>query len=291
MTKILNIRVGVFATLILSVLISCSQTLFTSNKDYQKFDLRIIDSKKDSVLFKPYSDSWRVLKRLDGSKNYEGTKYPRTVSPEGYDNYKSKFKNNTSNLWTILHPHIMNGSVTVYSGFNPKDPYMKDHGRLHYPITPKDSDEQSFFSDSIYKESLSNYLGQFGPRPDVPFSNMYGQDSVGTDGNKVYPPRGYYWYTDKDITRYYLREAVLLKKNGEVKKRIIESIAPVKDMSRRDKNPDYKELFWLDFDELKPILDTTYYLDHDGNVESYLDYFEKRKFKTDSLIEDGKSIQ
>lgn len=37
-----------------------------------------------------------------------------------------------------------------------------------------------------------------GPRPDVPFSNQYGDDSIGPDGNFVYPPVDTLWITDKE---------------------------------------------------------------------------------------------
>ncbi|MCH2232244.1 MAG: hypothetical protein MK105_18055 [Crocinitomicaceae bacterium] len=74
------------------------------------------------------------------------------------------------------------------------------------------------------------------------------------------------------------------------KKRVIKAIAPV--VYDRNFNTGAivgdQVLFWMNFEELKPILEENFFIDQtSGKVISYLDYFSKRMFKSTVIKEEN----
>ena len=85
-----------------------------------------------------------------------------------------------------------------------------------------------------------------------------------------------------DIVKYKIKESWQINKNGEVMDKTITSIAPI--VYHKDFGGNIigeRELLWVDFKELKPIL-KSYYLLLDRykreRVISYLEFFNQREF-------------
>jgi len=232
---------------------------------------------KDSVLFKPYSKAWKEMwQMIDPNISFYGT------PAMNYEKYKFSFENRKDNLFTILHPMIIDGSIQLYCPYDPVSFGFntKDDGEMRYPLKGKD---ETFLTSETLRDELSYYLGMFGPQSDIPMTDEYGEpmfklDSTTGDQMYVYPPRDYMWHEDKDIVKYKLRVNVFYDKNGIEKKRIIKSIAPVVNQidGMTGEKTGEKELFWLDFEELNPILKKAYYFDETGKPVSYLKHIEQK---------------
>lgn len=262
------------------LLILCLSVLFVStslqtkqsknSRSYEKTIFLEIDINNDSALFKPYSKAW-----LEPWSTYNPTLLCIESGVMNEEDYLSAFKGHKDNLWTILHPKIIEGSITPYSPFDPRSFYVKDQGDLRYPIEGTEQNE-NFINSQKFRNKICYYLGNFGRDSDIPLVNIYGEDSIDSYGNFVYPPRDYYWYTDKEIIKYKVRIKVIIKKNGDEKMRVVEAIAPiVNEYDQFEQLIGEKELLWLDYKELKPYLKEGYFFDESGKPVTYRKYFER----------------
>tara|TARA_B110000285_G_scaffold124274_1_gene140258 strand:+ start:196 stop:1062 length:867 start_codon:yes stop_codon:yes gene_type:complete len=254
-----------------------------SKRLFEKTIFVEVSFNEDSVLFKPLSKAWSGhWNILSADISFQGSSLMNS------DKYKRSFKDRTDNLWTVLHPMIINGTIQSYCPYNPETYGLGlwDDGELKYPLMDQEKNE-SFLTSEKARENLCFLLGRLGPQSDIPLVNQYGEDSVTvlSDGTAYYlyaAPR-YYWYKDRDIVKYKLRVSILFNKNGIEKKRVIKSIAPV--VYEIEENADgstsitgTRELLWLDFKELKPILKKAYYFDEDMKSVSYLNYFQQKAY-------------
>lgn len=264
-----------FTLISLAILFSTSSLILSQKKTSRSFEKSIvleIACNTDSSLFAPYSNAWLE------SWIYSGT----VVESSGTilldkDKYLAAFTKRNENLWTLLHPQIIQGKLTIYSPFDPGSITAFDNGALRYPIKG-DGPNDNFFNASVMRDKLCYYLGRFGPEPFFPILNMNGEDSVLTfpDGSIsfVYPPRDYLWYHDKEIVKYKVRIRVYVNKQGKETKRNIQSIAPVAAEQENGEINNGRELFWLDYNEVKPLLKTGYFFDKQGKPVTYLKYIE-----------------
>ena len=259
-----------FAVLFIATTAAINPTESTSS--YEKVVIVELDIDQDSVLFKPNSKAWSEQWTYNADVTLDGSELMN------YDKYKFSFKDRKDNLWTILHPMIIDGTIQSYL---PSDPDAfgfgpKDDGELRFPILDKAAQE-TFVNSAEIREIYAFALGSFGPMSDFPLSTEFGEDSIiiSEDGmvNYVYAPREYWWHTDEDIIQYKVRVRILLNKKGIEKKRIIESICPVV----HQRNEAYeivgeKELLWFDFKELEPVLKEAYFFQENWKPKSYLTY-------------------
>lgn len=273
----------IYAVLVVSflgIIFSFSDRKIKGAKLFVKSSWSEISAKEDSILFLPYSGAWMGI-----------WTYSDVIDGFDHNAYKSSFENKNHNLWTIIHPKIIDGSLKVYSPYDPDNFSYFDFGGLNFPLVNAGSDS-SFYNSKNTRNLLAYYLGEFGEESYVPLTNMWGEDSLDNNGFNVYPPRPFTWYSETYIIKYKIREDLFLDKNGDVKRREIKSIAPVVyAIDNMGQIKGEKEIFWLDFKELKPILKEKFYLDNDGKPVSFLDYFEKRKFKAKLIKEEDKVIE
>lgn len=244
-----------------------------SSRLFEKIVFVEVSVDEDSAVFKPLSKAWGLHWRISSDLTYNGSALMNS------DKYKLSFNERTENLWTVLHPMIIDGSLHSYY---PYDPALYGLGswdgyELNYPVVGED-ERGSFLTSESTRENLCFLLGRFGPQSDMPLSTLQGEDSVLVlaDGSEVfvYPAPDFLWYTDKDIVKYKLRVSVLLNKNGKEKKRVIQSIAPIINrLSETGEVEGEQPLVWLDFEELEPVLKKAYYFDEDLKSVSYLNYF------------------
>ncbi len=225
-----------------------------------------LDSSSSPFIFSPYSDAWSSMGFLMGN-----------------DDYNLNFKNRYENLWTIIHPNIMNGSVNLYYTYNPMSWSQFDNGELKYPILHETG--KSFFNDSVYAENLKGELGYTFIDPNMsPLVTQEGEDSVviGADGSyyTVYPAPEYYWFVDSDVVKYKLRVDVEYNKKGKEIRRTIVSIAPVvkfyENNDRFGVEYTFRDLCWIKYDELKVILKDIYFFNANGKPELFLEYIDNR---------------
>lgn len=252
-----------------------SSTLETSESKrfYEKTVFVELDFKKDSVLFLPYSKAWNTNWNLSSDLLSGGS------SLMNYDKYKSAFENRMDNLWTVLHPMIIENTVTSYYPYDPESYGLSgvfDEGEMRYPITNQEENETFLTSEKV-RDGLSYLLGRYGPEQDFPLLDDYGDALIIilADGTEAfaYPPRDYQWYKDSDIVKYKLRVSILVNKKGKEIKRIIRSISPVTYIIDDEYEIEgEKDMIWLDFEELKPHLKEVYYLDGNDKPIFYLDH-------------------
>jgi len=269
MRKIQYSFIGLFMVLFIT---SAALKTYESKRLFEKIVFIEVSSNEDSILFKPFSKAWDENWDKSSEISVNGS------SLMNYNKYKFSFKDRTENLWTILHPNIIDGTIKTYYPYDPETFGLghSDKGKLRYPIIDQDKNE-TFLTSERLRENLCNLLGRFGPMPDYPFVNYYGGDSIKIldDGSivNVYPYPDFYWHEDKDIVKYKLRVSILLNKKGIEKKRVIKSICPVvNQISETGEVIDEKEIIWLNFEEIEPILKEAYYFDEDWKPVSYLNY-------------------
>lgn len=232
------------------------------------------DAKKDSSLFVPLSKAWL------GSWNYLQADLSVMGSPiMNIDSYKATFKDAKQNMWTLLHPNILSGVLTMYYPYDPNSFQVRDEGELRYSIKGVNANKKYFSSQEV-RDEMTYYLGRFGPSSDTPLANSFGEDSIIMlpDGtfSYVYPPRDFLWYKDKDIVKYKVRVNILVDKNGVEKKRVIESIAPMVAIYDEGELIGERELFWLNYNQLKPLLKKGYYFRGDGKPVTFLKHIEDK---------------
>ena len=268
-----------FLFVALTALLILTTAAITSNESpslYEKTVIIELDAQQDSAIFTPYSKAWNERWEIDADLKVEGS------SLMNYDKYTFSFKERTDNLFTILHPMIINGTIQSYYPFDPESygSGPKDDGELRFPTLDMASKETFVNSEEI-RESFSYFLGKYGPMSDIPLYTEFGEDSIiiSEDGtiNNVYAPRDFYWHTDESIVKYKLRVKVFLNKKGIEKKRIVEAICPVV----HQRNEAYEivgeeELLWLKFEDIAPTLKKAYFIQENWKPQSYLNYIQEK---------------
>ena len=193
-------------------------------------------------------------------------------------------------LWTIIRHHIITGDITVYA---PKDPDWVDWADgdlLKYPITPATRGMGpigTWMTDTIYKGFLKEgYLGQTDiskPLEAVASVEFPDEDSI-VDGNVLYYPREFIWYTSKDIVQYKVKEDWFFDKERSVMDVRIIAICPV--VYDYDASTGtiigFKELFWVYFPECRYVFQNFFVqsANNDAQRMSYDDLFWKRMFQS-----------
>ena len=185
-------------------------------------------------------------------------------------------------LWTVIKTHVLNGDLTVYSPYNPMDFNIKDGDSFKYPILPPPG--RNYYNDSIFRDQLFYYLGTLGPESDIALVDQYGEDSVGLDGNYVYPPRDTNWVMSKDIVQYRVKEDWFFDKERSVLDVRILGLCPVtyeKDDATGSISG-MKELFWLYFPQCRFVFNNYFVFNthNDAQWFSFDDLFWKRQFSS-----------
>jgi gliding motility associated protien GldN len=131
----------------------------------------------------------------------------------------------------------------------------------------------------------------------IPLTGADGQDSIGLDGNTVYPPRDTLWIDGDDVVAYDLKEDWFFDKERSVLDVRIIGIAPVvnwttgrekvvtyniESNSWSDKVGEVAPLYWLYFPQLRPLLAKYYVYNEDNDAQwmSFDDFFWKRRFSS-----------
>lgn len=273
----------IFALLV-TILFSVSSLKFQSEESKVAFEKTFfieINTKNDSALFVPYSKAWSASWRY-----LEEDLFADGAEMMNAEKYMLAFDQRNENLYTLLHPKVITGQLTLYS---PYDPAMLglsgfDDGELLYPVKGK-TESDNFLNSQELRNEMCYYLGQFGPASEVPLidddpnSPNFGEYLTKTlpDGTVayVYPAPDYWWFKDSDITKYKLRVKVIVNKKGKEKKRIIKSIAPMTNEIDNGQIVGERELFWLDFNELTPYLEEGYFFNENGKPITYLEHIEE----------------
>ncbi len=271
-----NITILILGFITVLTITSASPNKQEAKKAFEKIVFLELTVDQDSMLFKPYSKAWKELWQFDSDVFVSGS------HAMNYEKYKSSFKDRKDNLWTILHPLVIDGDVQLYYPYDPRSYGMGawDDGELHYPVMDKERTETFLTSEEVRSE-LSYALGVYGPLPDVPLVDEYGENVVVTfpDGTQSYKyaDPDYIWYKDKDIVKYKLRVRIEVNKKGKEKKRVIEAFCPMVNQTNEvGEVVGDRDLLWFDAKELKPILKEAYYLDKDWKPVSYWDYFQQK---------------
>lgn len=247
-----------------------------SKATFEKIYFVEIDIKTDSSLFIPYSKAWSDSWRYVDADLYCGGSEAMNAA-----NYQFAFNGRTENLFTLIHPKLINGELTIYSPYDPQMMGLSgfDDGELRYPVKGSNPVD-NFLNSQELRDELCYYFGQFGSQSSMPLLNQYGEDStlVMPDGtvSYVYPPRDYIWYRDSDIIKYRVRINVIVDKNGKEKKRTIESFAPVTYELDEGQIIGERELFWVDYNEAKMLLADGYFFGANGKPVTYLKYIEEK---------------
>lgn len=204
-------------------------------------------------------------------------------------------KNSTRwSLWTIIRMHIMNGDLTMFSPYNPALMGFSgwDGDQLKYPIKPQAG--ENFFTDSVFREQASYYLGEVGPQSTTPCviedpsDPRFGEIKTRIDENGVevicYPPPDTTWYTSADIVQYRIKEDWFFDKERSVMDRRIIAIAPVrytKEMVNGQMQiTGMEEMFWLYFPHCRYVFNNYFAYNSKNNAQwmSFDDLFWKRMF-------------
>lgn len=192
-------------------------------------------------------------------------------------------------LWTIIRCNVLAGNIKAFSPYNVNNLFGKyDGDQLKYPIE-SGFPGGNFYTDSLYRESLTSYFGRLGEQSDIPLTDEFGEPRVITlaNGDKTfeYEPRDTIWYTSKDIVQYRIKEDWIFDKNRSAIDRRIIAIAPVVLEKGVDANGNeiivgVKELFWLYFPHMRYILNNynVYNERNDSQWMSFDDLFWKRRF-------------
>jgi len=203
-------------------------------------------------------------------------------------------------LWTVIRQSIMEDKLTVFSPFDPEllglVELANDGDMLKYPIKPSDP-SLGYFSDTIYKRQVSQYLATVGQAgtvklidenetlPDGSLNPNFGEELIVTlpDGSTsfVYDAPDTNWYQSEDIVQYRLKEDWFFDKQRSVLDVRIIAIAPV--VYTKDKNgtiSGMEELFWLYFPHCRYVFNN-YFTHNDKNNAQWMsfdDLFWKRRF-------------
>lgn len=210
---------------------------------------------------------------------------------EGMDEWIWRKNPTRWSLWTIIRYHIITGDLTLYSPFDPDWVSWDDGDLFKYPYTPDkygSNPNGNFITDSTFRANVKGmeYLGYevFNPNPEPVMSIEYpGEDSIDADGNTVYYPNEFVWYTSEDIVQYRLKEDWFFDNERSVLDVRILGICPV--VYRKDANGNingFKELFWLYFPECRYVFQNFFVQSrhNDSQRMSFDDLFWKRMFQS-----------
>ncbi len=258
-------------------------------KTWTKHVWSTIDS-KDAVnkhIFEPYNDYFVGIN-------------PETESFSFHVLQKQK-ANMKENLWNILLYHFYSNELKMYIPYNPDWAITKDHGHLLFEMnssTYGSKPNGSIDNDTLFRDNLIGFelvgFEYFDPYP-IAMTDEYGDDSIDIDGNTVYYPNDIIWYQDKDIVQFKIKETWEINEQGAILKKTIDAIAPMK--NELDENGNIvgvHELFWVDFTELKTILDNYFiYDDKDSTkkIHSFSEYFDQRKFSSTIIEQDSLHVK
>lgn len=247
-----------------------------SKATFEKIYFVEIDGQTDTSLFVPYSKAW-----MDSWRYIDADLYCGSSEAMNAANYQFAFNGRSENLYTLIHPKLVNGELTLYSPYDPQMMGLSgfDDGELRYPVKGSNADD-NFLTSQNLRDEMCYYFGQFGPQASVPLLNQYGDDStmVLPDGTEsyVYPQRDYIWYRDSDIIKYKFRIRLTVDKNGKEKKREIEAFAPVVFEIEEAQIVGERELFWVDYNQAKTTLTQGYFFDSNRKPVTYLKYIEEK---------------
>lgn len=267
-----KIHYSILSLFVLFIITSAAKKPYEKKRLFEKIVFIEVSSIEDSVLFTPYSKAWDERWNIS-SITVHGSPLM------DYDKYKFSFNDRIDNLWTILHPMLIDGTILSYYPYDPETFGLgtRDEGELRFPIKDPSGNETFLTSEKV-RENLCYLLGRFGPQSDFPLVTQYGDDSIRVfpDGTQsfIYPAPYFYWYADKDVVKYKLRLSIILNKDGIEKKRVIKSICPIVNrIAETGEISGEIELMWLNFKELEPLLKKAHYFDENWKPVSYLNYF------------------
>jgi gliding motility associated protien GldN len=238
--------------------------------------------------------SKRVWRAIDLREKFNHPLYyPLDDIREGDGNDEWIWKKNTTrwSLWTVIRYHIISGDLTLYSPFDPDWNAWKDGDLFKYPYTPDKygtSASGNFITDSLFRVNVKGmeYIGyeEFNASPEAVESIEYpGEDSIDADGNTIYYPNEFVWYTGEDIVQYRIKEDWFFDNERSVLDVRIIGICPVvyaKDQSGNITG--LKELFWLYFPECRYVFQNFFVQSrhNDSQRMSFDDLFWKRMFQS-----------
>ena len=241
---------------------------------------------------------WRAIdlrEKFNHPLYYPLDDFQDDMDPTDFDSWR---RNSTRwSLWTIMRYHILTGDLTLYSPFDPEWQKWRDGDLLKYPFLQTDQGDPSmtggtFLTDSVYRENMKGmeYLGNpvIDPNPQA-YTGVDGYDSLDVNGNTVYPPDGFDWYSSEDIVQYRIKEDWFFDKERSVMDVRIIAICPV--VYNIDKNTGnitgYKELFWLYFPECRYVFQNFFIQSRHNDAQrmSFDDLFWKRMFQSYILKE------
>ncbi|MFT4602241.1 MAG: hypothetical protein ACI857_002427, partial [Arenicella sp.] len=257
---------------------------------------------------------WSIIDTA-ASENYS-LFFPHNQSQEpGYsieerDFIKSKLAEQKvsmkENLWNIFRYHFFKSELTLYFATNPDWMDYKDEGQLLFPFTAEKyggSPTGNYFNDSLFHrntmyEELIGYE-VFNPNPENIESIEYpGEDSIDTDGNRVYYANEFNFYNDKDILKYKIREEWKMNEAGEIISKKTKAICPMANRyASYKKEFVQKETYWIDLGAIKDILSTYYIQLPNSNskgkqkIYSLEEYFDQRLFKSTIIKEEANHVK
>ncbi|OIQ37022.1 MAG: hypothetical protein BM555_01575 [Crocinitomix sp. MedPE-SWsnd] len=238
--------------------------------------------------------SKRVWRAIDMREKFNHPLYyPLDDIREGEGNDEWIWKKNTTrwSLWTVIRYHIISGDLTLYSPFDPDWNAWKDGDLFKYPYTPDkygSSASGNFITDSLFRVAVKGmeYLGyeEFNASPEAVESIEYpGEDSIDADGNTIYYPNEFVWYTGEDIVQYRIKEDWFFDNERSVLDVRIIGICPVVYAKDQAGNiTGLKELFWLYFPECRYVFQNFFVQSrhNDSQRMSFDDLFWKRMFQS-----------
>jgi len=237
--------------------------------------------------------------------------YPFNEGRIGFDNLENEYnlkllESQKSaiqfNLWSIIIYHFFKGELTLHFSYDPNWYLTSDHGFLFYPFTAKNygtSSKGNYFTDSLFRSKIIDFqlltITDFSTgRVPIESIEFPGEDSM-LNGNVIYYPREFTWYLDKDILYYQIREMWIMDESGSVVEQNIKAIAPfVNHYDIHGNLMGVRELFWLDFNQLEPLLANYFFVKKSESIKkvnSFSGFFLDRKFESTIILEDSVYVQ
>ena len=196
-------------------------------------------------------------------------------------------QNDLWSLFDVMKFHIEQkpGSLTPYLTFNPENLYATDGDQFKYPL------KYNGPTDDQYKKSIEELLYILGPEPTEPIKierNGIIIDTLGPDGNPIYPDRDKYPITAQDIVGWEIKEDWFFDKQRSVQDVRIVGISPIVNIIEEDPVTKQKvikgtkNLFWVYFPELRYITQNYFVYNRKSDAQrmSFDDLFWKRMFSS-----------